>query len=186
MLDSRPAALRPKRKLAAWLAGKRALLQKLGSLVTDVDAELTDPWEAYDGCEEAPEEDGEEEGEEEEAAWDEAGGGQLGDSLWEGIRTLLLALPPSLKDLRLMLQCSQARAAGLVLPSLPALARLQLEVPYEPGSTAVQPLAAAWLARLPQLRAFSCSSVGTDLSPQLVGAVAGLSGLTALELQVGA
>jgi hypothetical protein len=100
------------------------------------------------------------------------------------VSALLQALPPSLTELRLALQCDDAHAAALALPSLPALARLHLEVPCDAGGTAVQPGVAAWLARMSQLRAFSWYSPGTDLSTQLVGSIGSLSGLTTLHLQV--
>ena len=177
VLGSLPAARSPC-QLAAWLAAKRCLLQKLGSLVKDVDAKLVDPSETIGPLDAAAEA-----AQQQAAAEEEHASGQLGVSLWQGVKALLLALPPSVSTLRLMLQCSQARAAGLVLPSLPALAQLHLEAPLAPGSSAVQPVVVAWLPRLPQLRGLSWSSAHANLSPQLVGAIGRLSGLTALHLQ---
>ena len=175
LLDSRPAACGG--KLAAWLGAKRALLGRLGSLVTDADVELVDPTESfeYDGSFYSSED--EDEGQQP--------GSLQSDDVWDGVNALLQALPPSLTELRLALQCGEARAAALALPSLPALAKLQLEAPSAPGDKAVQPVAAAWLPRLPQLRSFGWSSEAVDLSEQLISAIGSLSGLTALELQVG-
>ncbi len=181
LLDGRLAAARG--KLAAWLAAKRSLLARLGSVVTVAHAELVDPEEDF-FIERYPLDTrmSEDEGEDEGAQPSDS---QPSGDAWDSVAPLLQALPPSLCELRLLLQCGEARAAGLAMPSLPALDSLSIQAPWVPGNTAVQPVVAAWLPLLPCLRAFTWSSpYGADLSAQLMDAVGGLSGLTALSLQV--
>lgn len=186
-LDGRRAARAG--KLLAWLVAKRALLARLGPLVAAVDARLGDPEAGFgqvfdDGNSDDEVDDATKDEEGSEAGGGEAGGGEADGSLWELTNALLQALSPSLSELRLTLECKAHGAEALALPTLPHLARLDLDLARERAAEALQPAAAAWLAQLPNLEAFSWHGPATDPSPALAGALGALSGLTALELRV--
>ncbi len=186
-LDGRRAARAG--KLLAWLVAKRTLLARLGPLVAAVDARLGDPEAGFgqvfdDGNSDDEVDDATKDEEGSEAGGGEAGGGEADGSLWELTNALLQALSPSLSELRLTLECKAHGAEALALPTLPHLARLHLDLARERAAEALQPAAAAWLAQLPNLEAFSWHGPATDPSPALAGALGALSGLTALELRV--